>query len=79
MLNVIDVWDPEFTISPGDSTDQAGHYAYHALEAATAAVGEGKAQGLVTGPINKATMPRMRSPLVVTRNTYKTDGKPNSS
>lgn len=53
ILNVIDVIDSEIKADPGISTPLAGQAALDSLEAAVRAVKEGKADILVTAPINK--------------------------
>jgi 4-hydroxythreonine-4-phosphate dehydrogenase len=52
-INVINVWDDEFEITPGISNDQGGSYAFKSLEAATNDIASGKIDVLVTAPISK--------------------------
>lgn len=55
-LNVMNVYDEEVLIEPGKATDSGGKYALRSLEAAVDAVLTGKADVLVTAPINKHTI-----------------------
>jgi 4-hydroxythreonine-4-phosphate dehydrogenase len=52
-LNIIPVWDEEFTIEPGKPDEQSGKYALLSLEAACKALRDGEIDVLVTAPINK--------------------------
>jgi 4-hydroxythreonine-4-phosphate dehydrogenase len=52
-VNVINVYEEEVQIELGKQTPEGGAYALKSLEAATAALAEGKIHVLVTAPINK--------------------------
>lgn len=52
-LNIIPVWEEEFAITPGTSTDITGNYALKSLEAACEALKNKQIDVLVTSPINK--------------------------
>ncbi|MEQ9231918.1 MAG: 4-hydroxythreonine-4-phosphate dehydrogenase PdxA, partial [Cyclobacteriaceae bacterium] len=54
--NVINVWDEEVTITPGQAKPEGGKYAILSLQAAVADLMEGKIDALVTAPINKDLM-----------------------
>ena len=51
--NILVCWDDEVEIRPGESTENAGKYAFRSLELATKDVKDGKIQAIVTGPLNK--------------------------
>ena len=53
-VNLINVWDEDVKIEPGERTPEGGKYALMALDAATKALAEGKIDVLVTGPVDKA-------------------------
>lgn len=55
-LNVINVYDDDVQIEPGKATENGGKYALRSLEAACDAILAGKADVLVTAPINKHTI-----------------------
>jgi 4-hydroxythreonine-4-phosphate dehydrogenase len=52
-INLINVWNDEFEITPGISNNLGGEYAYKSLEAATNDIASGKIDVLVTAPISK--------------------------
>lgn len=52
-VNVVEVWDEEVSIVPGEKTDEGGKYALASLVAAAEAVKKGTVEVLVTAPINK--------------------------
>jgi 4-hydroxythreonine-4-phosphate dehydrogenase len=54
--NIINVWEEDVEIKPGEATELAGKYAFKALEAATNDIVDGKIQALVTAPLNKNTV-----------------------
>ncbi len=58
MVNLINCEESKPSINIGQPTEEAGKLAYLALEQAVRDVQQGKAQVLVTAPINKATMPQ---------------------
>lgn len=51
--NMINCWEEEVKINPGQFTQEGGHYALLSLKAATRDLIEGKIDVLVTAPINK--------------------------
>ena len=51
--NILVCWDDEVEIRPGESTENAGKYAFKSLEFATKDAVDGKIQAIVTGPLNK--------------------------
>jgi 4-hydroxythreonine-4-phosphate dehydrogenase len=53
-INLVQVWDEEVKIEPGERTANGGKYALVALEAATKALSDGQIDVLVTGPVDKA-------------------------
>lgn len=53
-INLINVWDEEVNIQPGERHETGGKYALMALDAATKALSEGKIDVIVTGPVDKA-------------------------
>jgi len=52
-VNLIQLWEDDFQISPGKSTKIGGEYAFKSLEAATTDLASNKIDVLVTAPINK--------------------------
>lgn len=52
-INVLNCWNDQIEIKPGESTPQAGELAFKSLEMATNDLKEGKIHALVTAPINK--------------------------
>lgn len=55
-LNVINCWEEDTHVEPGQETQQAGRSAYLALKRATEDLKLGKIEALVTAPINKNNM-----------------------
>lgn len=53
-INLVNVWDEDVKIEPGERSPLGGKYALMALDAATKALAEGKIDVLVTGPVDKA-------------------------
>lgn len=54
--NLINVWNEEVIINPGQANEAGGKYALKSLEAATKDLASGKIDVLITAPINKATI-----------------------
>ncbi len=52
-INVINCWDENIDIKPGEITGEAGRCAYLALAKATEELKEGHIEAIVTAPINK--------------------------
>jgi 4-hydroxythreonine-4-phosphate dehydrogenase len=52
-VNVLNCWEEEVAITPGELTELGGKYALISLEKATAALKEKQIDGLVTAPIHK--------------------------
>lgn len=52
-INLINVWNEEITINPGQSSETGGVYAFKSLEAATKDLASGRIDVMVTAPINK--------------------------
>ena len=52
-INLVNVWNDEFEIKPGESNDLGGKFAFKSLEAATNDIASGKIDVLVTAPISK--------------------------
>jgi 4-hydroxythreonine-4-phosphate dehydrogenase len=52
-VNVVNCWEEEVAITPGQLTDIGGKYALISLQQATQALKDGHIQGLVTAPIHK--------------------------
>jgi len=52
-INVLQCWEEEVAISPGQLNETGGRYAVRSLQAAVQAVQQGHLQGLVTAPIHK--------------------------
>jgi 4-hydroxythreonine-4-phosphate dehydrogenase len=50
---VLQCWEEEVAITPGQLNQTGGHYAVRSLQAAVQALKEGHLQGLVTAPIHK--------------------------
>ena len=55
-VNVVNCWNETVEINPGTSSQEAGNYAYKALERAVKDLKEGKINAIVTGPINKSNI-----------------------
>jgi 4-hydroxythreonine-4-phosphate dehydrogenase len=53
-INLVNVWDEEVKMEPGERSEVGGKYALMALDAATKALVEGKIDVIVTGPVDKA-------------------------
>jgi 4-hydroxythreonine-4-phosphate dehydrogenase len=54
--NLMNCWEEEVAIHPGQLEPEAGKYAFLSLEAAVNDLKSGKIQGLVTAPIHKKTI-----------------------
>ncbi|MBX7094833.1 MAG: 4-hydroxythreonine-4-phosphate dehydrogenase PdxA [Flavobacteriales bacterium] len=54
--NLVQVWNEEMNITPGEATSLGGKYAFQSLEAAVKDLASGKIDVLVTAPINKLVM-----------------------
>ena len=52
-VNVVNCWEEEIAITPGQLTETGGKYALISLQQATQALKDGHLQGLVTAPIHK--------------------------
>lgn len=52
-INIINCWEEDVMISPGQLSDAGGKYAVRSLTAAAEALKEGHIQGVVTAPIHK--------------------------
>ena len=52
-VNVVNCWEEEVAITPGQLTEVGGKYALISLQQATQALKDGHIQGLVTAPIHK--------------------------
>lgn len=52
-LNILNCWEEEVTITPGQLNEVGGKYAVRSLVAAAQALKENKIQGLVTAPLHK--------------------------
>lgn len=52
-VNVLNCWEEEIAITPGQLTDIGGQYALSSLQQAVAALKAGHIKGLVTSPIHK--------------------------
>lgn len=52
-VNVVNCWEEEVNITPGQLTETGGKYALISLQQATQALKDGHIQGLVTAPIHK--------------------------
>lgn len=52
-VNVINCWEENVDITPGESTEAGGKYAFISLERATKDVASGHLAAMVTAPINK--------------------------
>lgn len=58
-INLINVWQEEIKIDPGQSNETGAKYAVMSLEAATADLVNGKIQALVTSPIDKSNLSKV--------------------
>ncbi|HEY0298401.1 MAG TPA: 4-hydroxythreonine-4-phosphate dehydrogenase PdxA [Arachidicoccus sp.] len=54
--NIMNCWDEEINISPGQLDEAIGKYAFLSLEAAVKDLKENKIEGVVTAPIHKKTI-----------------------
>lgn len=54
--NLVNLWQEEIPVTPGQSSDTGGKYAFLSLEAAVKDLASGKVDVLVTAPINKLNM-----------------------
>lgn len=61
-LNLIACWEEETPIVPGTPSEEAGAYAFKALEAAVRDVKNGEMDVLVTAPLDKSTVNRSDRP-----------------
>ena len=52
-INVVNCWEEEVAITPGELNETGGKYAIISLRAAAQALKDGQIQGLVTAPIHK--------------------------
>jgi len=52
-LNIINCWEEDLTITPGQLNEMGGKYAVRSLVMAAQALKEGRIQGLITAPIHK--------------------------
>jgi 4-hydroxythreonine-4-phosphate dehydrogenase len=55
-FNIINCWDDDPIIEPGQATESAGKYALLSIETAVKDLKEGKIDAMVTAPINKKTI-----------------------
>lgn len=61
-INMLNCWDEDYEIRPGESDSRAGELALLALEKAGEDLKEDHIQALVTLPVNKSAMPEARFP-----------------
>jgi len=61
-VNVINCWEEDYEIKPGQSDPEAGKLALISLQKATEDLKTGQIQALVTAPITKSNMPEMEFP-----------------
>ncbi|HEU0227108.1 MAG TPA: 4-hydroxythreonine-4-phosphate dehydrogenase PdxA [Arachidicoccus soli] len=54
--NIVNCWEEEVSINPGQQDEQAGKYAFLSLETAVKDLKEHKIAGIVTAPIHKKTI-----------------------
>jgi 4-hydroxythreonine-4-phosphate dehydrogenase len=52
-LNIINCWEDEIEVKPGEETEKAGTFALKALDACLKDIKEGNLEGMVTAPLNK--------------------------
>jgi len=57
-INMVNCWEEDYEIKPGQSDNEAGKLALLALNRATEDLREGHLHGLVTCPITKSNMPK---------------------
>ena len=55
-INVLQCWEEEVPINPGQLNEAGGRYAVRSLQAAMQALKDGHLQGLVTAPIHKSNV-----------------------
>ncbi|HUP13505.1 MAG TPA: 4-hydroxythreonine-4-phosphate dehydrogenase PdxA, partial [Niastella sp.] len=53
-INVLQCWEEDVAITPGQLNETGGRYAVRSLQAAMQALKEGHLHGLVTAPIHKS-------------------------
>ncbi len=53
LVNVINCWEEDVSITPGQMSDAGGQYAIKSLQAAVEALKKNEIQGLITAPIHK--------------------------
>ncbi len=56
-INMVNCWEEDYEIKPGQSDPLAGKFAFMALEKAGQDLKEGHIQAVITCPINKSNMP----------------------
>lgn len=56
-INMINCWDQDYEIKPGELDPEAGKLAWESLKRAAEDLKSGELQALVTAPINKSNMP----------------------
>jgi len=61
-INVVNCWEDESLIEPGNPTKQSGQHAASAIMAGAEALSKGAIQALVTAPIHKSNLPQDRFP-----------------
>jgi len=61
-INMVNCWEEDYEIRPGQSDEEAGKFALIALKKATEDLKEGSIQALVTCPITKFNMPKDEFP-----------------
>ncbi len=61
-INVVNCWEDETPIEPGQPTRSSGQHAASAIIAAAEALSRGTIQALVTAPIHKSNLPQDRFP-----------------
>jgi 4-hydroxythreonine-4-phosphate dehydrogenase len=57
-INMLNCWDHDYEIKPGEMDPEAGKLAWEGLKKAAQDLKTGEIQALVTGPINKSNMPK---------------------
>jgi len=61
-INMVNCWDQDYEIKPGESDPEAGKLALEALKRGAQDLKSGEIQALVTCPINKSNMPKDEFP-----------------
>jgi 4-hydroxythreonine-4-phosphate dehydrogenase len=61
-INMLNCWEEDYEIKPGQADPEAGRLAWLALQKAGEDLASGDLQGLVTGPIQKSIMPAAEFP-----------------